>query len=257
VIVAGRGFGDAFFIADVASGVVRRVALPEPGHWARVLSADERELWVAGGSLYRINLETLEVVTVAKGNFTALAARPGGGVFAGSDTNGGVAAFGADGTRLQATALGAGLAGGDLTAGMNAWRDAKLVGSAWLRPNEIGEPIRLGLEYPVFGRSDVISLRHDGVFAVSVTVRVPRAGRYRIELDVALPKEKEGAIKAFQVSLGTRPLGTTGALQGDTRKQSLETDLQAGAQTLSVRPVGGWKQDAPLSTMQVVALDPQ
>jgi hypothetical protein len=73
----------------------------------------------------------------------------------------------------------------------------------------------------------------------------------------ALPQEKEGAIKAFQVSLGTRPLGTTGSLQGDTCKQSLETDLQAGVQTLSVRPAGGWKQDAPLSIMQVVALDPQ
>ena len=261
VIVAGRGFGDAFFIADVASGAMRRVSLPEPGHWARVLSADERELWVAGGSLYRINLETLAVTAVAKGNFTALAARPGGGVFAGSDRNGGVAAFGADGTRLQAIALGAGLANGDLTAGMHAWRDAKLVGSAWLRPHEIGGEIRLGLEYPTYGRNDIISLRHDGVFAVSTTVRIPRAGRYRIEVDVALPKDKGDAIKPLSVSIGAKPLGETAPLDGDAWKQSLETDLEAGVQTLSVRPVpgqqGGWKQDALLSTLRVVAVEPQ
>ncbi len=255
VIVAGRGFGDAFYIADVASGAVRRVALPEPGHWARVLSADERELWVAGASLYRINLETLAVATVAQGNFTALAARPGGGVFAGSDRNGGVAAFGADGTRLQAIALGAGLANGDLTAAMHACRDAKLVGSAWLRPHEIGEDIRLGLEYPVYGSSDIISLHHDGVFVVSTTVRVPKAGRYRIEVDVALPKDKGDAIKPLRVSIGDKPLGETAPLDGDACKQSLETDLEAGVQTLSIRPVpgfqGGWKQDAPLSTMRI------
>ena len=255
VIVAGRGFGDAFYVADVASGAVRRVTLPEPGHWARVLSADERELWVAGGSLYRINLETHEVATVAKGNFTALAARPGGGVFAGSNRNGGVAAFGADGTRLQATGLGAGLANGDLTAAMQTWRDAKLVGSAWLRPNEIGEEIRLGLEYPVYGSSDIISLRHDGVFAVSVTVRVPEGGRYRIELDVALPKDKGDAIKPLSVSINAKPLGETAPLDGNAWKQSLETDLEAGVQTLTFRPVpghqGGWKQDALLSTMRI------
>jgi hypothetical protein len=260
VIVAGHGFGDAFYIADVASGAVRRVALPEPGHWARVLSADERELWVAGASLYRINLETLAVTAVAKGNFTALAARPGGGVFAGSDENGGVAAFGADGTRLQTIALGAGLADGDLAAAMQTWRDAKLVGSAWLRPHEIGEEIGLGLEYPVYGSSDIISLRHDGVFAVSVTVRVPEAGRYRIELDVALPKDKGDAIKPLTVQIGAKPLGETAPLNGDAWKQSLETDLEAGVQTLSIRPVpgqaGGWKENALLSTMRVVPVKP-
>ena len=138
---------------------------------------------------------------------------------------------------------------------MQTWRDAKLVGSEWLRPNEIGEEIRLGLEYPVYGRSDIISLRHDGVFAVSVTVRVPEAGRYRIELDVALPKDKGDAIKPLSVSINAKPLGETAPLDGNAWKQSLETDLEAGVQTLTVRPVpgrqGGWKQDALLSTMRI------
>jgi hypothetical protein len=260
VIVAGHGFAATFYIADVASGVIRRVSLPEPGHWARVLSANERELWVAGAALYRINLETLAVTAVAKGNFTALAARSGGGVFAGSDENGGVVAFGADGTRLQTIALGAELADGDPAAAMQTWRDAKLVGSAWLRPNEIGAEIRLGLEYPIYGSSDIITLRWDGVFAVSVAVRVPQTGRYRIELDVALPKDKGDAIKPLQVAIGSKPLGSTTPLNGDAWKQSLETDLEAGVQTLSIRPVsgqqGGWKQDASLSTMRVVAIKP-
>jgi hypothetical protein len=237
------------------------VTLPEPGHWARVLSADERELWVAGASLYRINLETLEVAAVARGNFTALAARPGGGVFAGSDENGGIATFAADGTRLHAITLGEGLAKGDLAMPMATWRDAKLVGSAWLRPHEIGEQIHLGLEYPVYGKSDIISLRHDGVFAVSVTVRIPEAGRYRIEVDVALPKDKGDAIKPLQVSIAKKGLGSTVPLRGDAWKQSLESDLEAGVQTLSIRPVpghqGGWKQDALLSTLRMLAVTPR
>lgn len=86
-------------------------------------------------------------------------------------------------------------------------------------------------------------------------MRVPKAGRYRIEVDVALPKDKGDAIKPLRVSIGDKPLGETAPLDGDAWKQSLETDLEAGVQTLSIRPVpgyqGGWKQDAPLSTMRI------
>jgi hypothetical protein len=64
----------------------------------------------------------------------------------------------------------------------------------------------------------------------------------------------------LQVSIGPKLLGKTTPLNGDAWKQSLETDLEAGVQTLSIRPVsgqqGGWKQDASLSTMRVVAIKP-
>ena len=59
----------------------------------------------------------------------------------------------------------------------------------------------------------------------------------------------------MSVSIGAKPLGETAPLDGDAWKQSLETDLEAGVQTLTFRPVaghqGGWKQDALLSTMRI------
>ena len=259
VIVDGRGFSDTLYIADVASGVIRRVVLPEAGIWARALIADERELWVAGASLYRINMETLAVTPVAKGNFVALAARPEGGMYAGSDENGTVVEFGADGAMVRKLPLAAGLASEDQSAAMSTWREALLVGSAWLKPHEVGELIPLVPEYPNFGNSaDTIFLRADAVFPVFVTVRIPAAGHFRFVLDVPLPKDQGAAIKPFRISRDQKELGQTVPLNGDSWKQSLETDLEAGVYTITIAPLppwsGGWKQDAPLRTLRIEKL---
>ena len=261
VIASGRGFSDTLYLADVATGLIRRVPLPEPGIWTYALTADERELWVAGASLFRINLETLEIATVAKGNFTALAARPGGGMFAGSDEDGAIVEFDATGRQLRAVRLAATLPLDNPTAAMGKFRDTPLVGSAWLRPHEVGELIPLVPEYPNHGNTaDTISLRADAVFPVHIAVRIPQPGRFRVILDVALPRNEGDAIKPFRIFRERKTLGQTTPLQGDAWKQAVETDLDAGIYTISVAPVppwtGGWKQNAPLRTMRLLALEP-
>ena len=72
----------------------------------------------------------------------------------------------------------------------------------------------------------------------------------------------KSAVTVTALPQGEREIAAVAGASGyvlrlSANEPSLETDLQAGVQTLSVRPVGGWKQDAPLSSMQIVALDPQ
>src|SRR5262249_34370634 len=52
----GHGFSDSLYVADLAAGSVRHVRLPERGAWARALSGDGGEAWVACERLYRVRL---------------------------------------------------------------------------------------------------------------------------------------------------------------------------------------------------------
>jgi hypothetical protein len=259
VIAFKRGFSDIIFIVDVKTGIIRRLALPVSGIWSQSLTIDEKELWAAGSSLYRINLDTMAINLVAAGNFTALTPRQGGGMYAGSDENAAIVEFGADGIQLSTTSLADDMPYKNRDADFAQLRDTPLTGSTWLKPHEIGTDIPLVPEYPYFGNTaDTISLRADAVFPVNLAVHIPTAGKYRIILDVPIAKDKGDVIKPFRVLRGSKTLGQTSSLQGDAWKQALEIDLETGTYIISIAPIppwqNGWKQDAPLRSMRIEKL---
>ena len=64
VVVRGADLDDMLYTIDTATGAIRRVRLPEAGGWAMAFSPDEKSVWIACGSLYRIDLDTLRIHTL-------------------------------------------------------------------------------------------------------------------------------------------------------------------------------------------------
>jgi hypothetical protein len=257
LLACEAGYSATGFLADVATGVVRRFMLPAAAPWALVLSADDRQLWCAGEALHRISLETLAPAGVcAVERFVVLAPKADGGVYAGSAERARVVEFSPDGKAVRSIALADGVAPAELPAAMTALREAPLVGSPSCKPNEIGRPIPLGPEYS--SSAEVITLRADAVFPVSVAVRIPAEGRYRFVVELGLSKDKGDAIAPLRFKRDGHDLGVTAPLDGDKWQQAIDVPLTPGVYTFAIAPVppwqGGWKQDAPVKSLTVTAV---
>lgn len=256
VIAAGRGFSDVLFIGDTTTGSLRRVQLPERGGWARALTTDNRELWIACERLYRLNLATLAVTPALLRRLVRLAPHIGG-MYAGT-AEGAVLWLDQAGNIEREVNLASGIAVEDMAAALAPLRIAPTVDSPSLQPHDVPCTIPLVPEYPgAWG--DTVSIRGDGINPIEVAVRLPAPGRYRFTVTLTTPKEQADKMGLMSISPdGKTWVNTT--LTDDKWQQSAEMTLEAKTYVFTIKPVpgwvaNGWKIDALVRTLQVERVD--
>jgi len=251
VVAAGRGFSCLAYVADVKAGLVRRFRLPERGAWARALAAQDRELWVAGDRLYRVDLKTLEVRRGVGRTFLCLAARPGGGCYAGT-ADGKVVWLDRAGRVEREADLGPDIAPADPVRKLAALRRAPAPGSAALHPHEAPATFPLGPEYHLeyMTRGDIAVPRGDGIQPLEFAVRIPRKGRYRFTVTLANAKDHAARMGVLRINPDGRDGPLTAPVKKDPRTQAATLELGPGTYAFTLLPTG-WKEDPLLRTLDV------
>lgn len=240
------------YVADVAEGLVRQVRLPERGAWARTLSADGREAWVACERLYRVSLDDLTSRPVLDRRVVSLATRAGGGCYAGTP-EGTVLWLSADGRVEREVDLASGVTLSEKDEQLLAsFRKAPLVASPTLLPHTVPATIPLAEEYHLdfMIRGDLVEPRGDGIQPVQVAVRIPQKGRYRFTLRLATPRDHADKMGTFRINPAGSNGPMTAPLRGDRWTQVAEADLDAGPTLFTLMPTG-W-QESPLMRTLVV-----
>jgi hypothetical protein len=252
VVAAERGFNSACYVADVPASVVRRFVLPEPGAWAKFMSRDGRQLWVACERLYRVDLDQLAATRVLDRRTVQLSLGPGGDLAAGT-SDGKVLWLDGQGRIEREVDLTQGIAAQPDAQLLAALREAPLALGPALRPHEVPAVIPLTAEYELdfMIAGDVISVRGDGIQAPRVAIRIPAKGKYRFTVELTNKEEAAKIGRFFIYPEGSGERGPmTAPLAGNPLRQTVERDFGPGVQSFTLLPTG-WQTGPLLRTLSV------
>ena len=254
-IAFGQGYSNVMFVVDIDSGVTRRIELPEKGSYARLLSSDQGSVWIAGDNLYKVSLDTLDVVRVANRQFLALALRQEGGLYAGT-LDGAVVALDVSGHVIKSVSIADGLAPGDIDETMAILRAAPIIGDNNYEPHTVPAKISLPSEYP--GRyynyvNGILAVRGDNVLPLQVAVKITEKGAYRFTVSLANAKTDKVGMLSLAFSNGG-PTAIMRPVDNDKLRQSADIDLTPGTYLITVTTanMAEWSGYVNFDTMEIV-----
>jgi outer membrane protein assembly factor BamB len=239
------------YLADTASGVVRRTLLPERGVWASTFSEDGKTFWAASRSLVGIDADTLAIKSGATERFLCLATRPEGGFLAGT-AEGTVVWLDSTGKAERQVKILADLASPDPRMMFATLREAKLVNPGPVEPNSVPAEIALVHEADTYlnMRGDVAAPRGDGIVPIRVALRIPEKGRYRFALTLVNPKEETEKIGLFNFAPDNGMQVRTKAETKDRLVQTVDIEMPAGTTLITLLP-HDWKTTPLMRTLTV------
>jgi len=251
VLVRQAGYSDTLYLADIATGLVRQIKLPEPGVWASAFARDGKTLWVACEKVYRVATDSLAATAVNIERVVQLAAVRDGMVAGTSD--GRVLWLGNAGKVQREVNLAGGIGVQDIHAALVPLRDAKLVDSPGLRPNEFPSTVQFLFEYPR-PWTDPLQIRGDGICPPVVAVRAPVAGKYRFTIPLLNEKSEDDKIGVFRLVSDDGATAKTESLNGDKWQQSAVLELKPGVWTIRIM-ADNWKAPPLLREMKIENAD--
>ncbi len=232
------GYSDGVVLADLASGSIRQLKLPECGGWAHAFSRDGRTLWIACEKLYRIDTASMEVreAALADARILKLVALPND-LLAGT-SDGRVLSLNSDGSIHREVNLASGIAVTDIKADLRKLREAKLIDSPSMNPHEIPATINFQFEYPR-GWSFPLETRADGCMPPHVAIHVATAGKYRFTIPVTNAKTADASkFGNFRLIADEKIDAVTTPVNGDKWVHSGVLELKPGAYDVRVQPEG-------------------
>jgi hypothetical protein len=247
VLARQAGFNDTLYLADIATGLIRQVRLPESGVWATAFSRDGKTLWAACEKLWRVATDSLAVSPVNLRQIVQLAAVRDGMVAGTSD--GRVLWLNGSGKVQREVDLAGGIGVPDIHAALAPLRDAKLVDSPSLRPIEFPSTVNFHQEYPR-AWSDPLEIRGDAICPPVVAVRVPVAGKYRFVLPLYNAKTVGDQIGAFKFISEDGATARTEPVNGDKWQQSVVMELKPGVWNIRIL-ADNWKCGPLIRDMKI------
>jgi hypothetical protein len=250
VVVSQSGYSDVLFVADVASGVVRRAVLPGRGVWSKAFTLDGSAVWVGADRLYRLDWADLRATPTLDRWVVTLSARSEGGVLAGT-AEGTVVWLDRNGRTERMTSLADGIGVSDPDRFPAIFRDVRLVESARLRPHVPPAVIPLAAEYEIeyMVQGDAVRPRGDGILPVRVGIRVPATGRYRLTVELGNPPGQVG-VGTLAFAVAGKDLVVAGPPTGKPLKVTAEATLTPGVHSLALVP-REWKVEPVLKTLTI------
>jgi len=238
IMASEAGLSDLLYLANVETGLIRRVRLPEAGGWAHAFSGDGKTLWVACEKLYRIDVDSLQIHAIGgTGRIVQLAALRDGMVAGTAD--GRVIWLSNTGQRQRSVDLSEGIGIDEIDTDMGRLRDAKLVDSPSVLPHEFPDNVNLVNEFPR-AYSNPLELRGDAVMPVCVGVHVVTAGRYRFTIELHNAKTEGAKMGVFHLTANDGPTTLTAPINGDKWHQAGVLELTPGTWIIRFLPEVGW-----------------
>ena len=261
LVVAGAiGYSNLLYIVNVTTGYVYYVTLPEYGAWTRELSADGSECWVAcDDDVYRVTLSTLAVTNVLNERVLTLAARTGGGMYAGT-ADGRLLWVEENGTVDYSVNLAQGIAVSDIAATLTTFQTVPT--AEWpqsMYPHAVPSTFSLVPESPYPAASgDKVTTYGSPAIPLQACVQIPYTGQYRVTVELGTDASRGNYIGNLAYALDASTNWTYSTVyNGDSWQQTAVLMCTAGAHVINVQFGTGWTDtnDEWVTTMTVESVN--